>query len=104
MIRHIVFWKLKSHAEGADRMANARRMKEMLDACANLVPGIVRFDVAIAQPDLEATADVMLFSEFESKAAMDAYQAHPAHQALKPFFSAVRERRECMDVEVGNTI
>lgn len=102
MIRHIVFWKLKEQAQGADKTANARRMKEMLDACASLVPGILRFEVATAQPGLEATADVMLFSEFASKAAMDAYQAHPEHQALKPFFSAVREARECMDVEVGD--
>lgn len=99
MIRHIVFWKLKEHAEGADKAANARRMKEMLDACADLVPGILRFDVALAQPGLEATSDVMLFSEFASMAVLDAYQHHPQHQALKPFFSAVRESRECMDVE-----
>ena len=99
MIRHIVFWKLKEHAEGADKAVNAKRMKEMLDACAELVPGILRFEVAIAQPGLEATADVMLFSEFGSKADLDAYQRHPQHQALKPFFSAVREGRECMDVE-----
>lgn len=32
---------------------------------------------------------------------MDAYQAHPEHQALKPFFDTVREGRECMDVEIG---
>lgn len=64
MIRHIVLWKLKPDAEGANKAANARRMKELLEACADLVPGILRFAVAIAQPGLEGTADVMLFSEF----------------------------------------
>lgn len=65
---------------------------------------MLRFEVAIAQPCLEAIADVMLFSEFDSKAAMDAYQAHPEHQALMPFFSTAREGRECMDVETGRKL
>ena len=60
MLKHIVFWKLKDHAEGGDRATNAHKMKELLDACATLVPGIVKLEVAIAQPGLEATYDVVL--------------------------------------------
>lgn len=100
MIKHIVFWKLKDQAEDADKAVNALKMKSMLDACANLVPGILKFETAIAQPGLEATYDVVLYSEFASKAVLDAYQEHPQHVALKPFFSAVREARQCMDYEI----
>ncbi len=100
MLKHIVMWKLKDHAEGANKAVNAAKMKELLDACANIVPGILKFEVALAQPDLEATYDVVLYSEFASKAALDAYQDHPQHVALKPFIGAVREARQCMDYEV----
>ncbi|HJV02708.1 MAG TPA: Dabb family protein [Burkholderiaceae bacterium] len=100
MIKHIVMWKLKDQAEGADRAANAARMKALLDACANLTPGILAFEAVVAQPGLEATYDVILYSEFADKAALDAYQNHPEHQALKPFFGAVREARQCMDYEI----
>ena|SRR3569833_415288 len=100
MLKHIVMWKLKEHAEGADKATNARKMKEMLDACSGLVPGILGFETAIAQSGLEATYDVVLYSEFESKAALDAYQEHPQHHTLKPFFGAVREARQCMDYEI----
>lgn len=99
MIRHIVMWKLKEEAEGADRLANAREMKRRLDACANIVPGIVQFEVALAQPGLEATYDVVLNSAFESRAALEAYASHPTHKALMPFFKAVRDERQCMDYE-----
>ena len=99
MLRHIVMWKLKEHAEGADRAANARRMKELLDSCA-MLPGVVKFEVALAQPGLEATYDVVLYSVFRDKAALDAYQDHPQHLAIKPFLSAVRQERQCMDYEV----
>jgi len=100
MIKHIVMWKLKEHAEGADRATNAARMKTMLDACAGLVPGILTLEAVLAQPGLEATYDVLLYSEFADRAALDAYQQHPDHVALKPFFGAVREARQCMDYEV----
>ncbi|XYJ08555.1 Dabb family protein [Telluria sp. B2] len=100
MIKHIVMWKLKEQAEGADRQTNAQEMKRRLDACANIVPGILQFEVALAQPGLEATYDVVLVSAFENKEALEAYANHPTHQALMPFFKAVREERQCMDYEV----
>jgi len=99
MIKHIVMWKLKEHAEGADRAANAARMKALLDDCRDVVPGIVEFEVALAQPGLEATYDVVLYSVFADKAALDAYQDHPKHVAVKPFIGAVRLERQCMDYE-----
>jgi hypothetical protein len=100
MIKHIVMWQLKEFAEGADKAANAVKMKQLLDGCADIVPGILKFETAIAVPDLEATYDVVLYSEFESKAALDAYQEHPQHVAVKPFIGAVRQARQCMDYEV----
>lgn len=100
MLKHIVMWKLKDFAESADRQTNAHKMKEMLDACANLVPGILKLEVAIAQPGLEATYDVVMYSEFTDKAALDSYQSHPQHVALKPFFSVIRDARQCMDYEI----
>jgi hypothetical protein len=100
MIKHIVLWKLKEFAEGADRQANAHKVKAMLDGCANIVPGILKFEAVLAQPGLEATYDVVLYSEFADKAALDAYQEHPDHVAIKPFIGAVREARQCMDYEI----
>lgn len=96
-LKHIVFWKLKEHAEGADKASNALKMKELLDSCAYVVPGILKFEVVVAQEGYEATYDVVLNAEFTSKEALDAYQIHPAHLAIKPFIGAVREARQCMD-------
>ena len=100
MIKHIVMWQLKDHVEGADKATNALKMKALLDACSDIVHGILKLEVAIAQAGLEATYDVVLYSEFESAAALDAYQNHPQHLALKPFVGAIRLARQCMDYEV----
>jgi hypothetical protein len=99
LIKHIVMWKLKEHAEGADKATNARKMKALLDSCSALVPGIGAFEVALATPGLEATYDVVLYSEFAHAAALAAYQHHPVHAAMKPFIGAVRLDRQCMDYE-----
>lgn len=100
MLKHIVMWKLKDAAEGADKLANAREMKRRLDECANIVPGQLKFEVVLAQPGLEATYDVVLYSEFADKAALDAYINHPTHKAAVPFIGAIREGRQCMDYEI----
>lgn len=99
MIRHIVMWTLRDYAGGADKAVNAAKMKALLESCRGVVPGMGRFDVATRQPGLEATCDVLLDSEFESRAALDAYQDHPAHRAIKPFIGAVRLSRQCFDYE-----
>lgn len=100
MIKHIVMWKLKDHAEGVDKLANLTRMKTLLESCRNIVPGIVKLEVGLANSNLEATYDIVLYSEFTDKGALDAYQEHPTHQAIKPFIAAIRLERQCMDYEV----
>jgi quinol monooxygenase YgiN len=100
MIKHIVMWKLKDHAEGADRATNAIEVKRRLDQCATLSPGTLAFEVVLAQPGLEATYDVVLYSEFTDRAALEAYLEHPVHVAVKPFIGAVRSERQCMDYEI----
>lgn len=100
MIKHIVMWKLKDQAEGADKATNMARMKSLLEGCRGLVPGMGAFEVGLATADLEATYDVVLYSEFADAAALDAYQHHPQHVAIKPFIGAVRLERQCLDYEV----
>lgn len=62
MLKHIVMWKFKEHAEGADKATNLLKAKALLDACARLSPGTLRFEVTVAQPGLEATYDLVLYS------------------------------------------
>ena len=100
MLKHIVMWQLKDHAEGSDKAGNAAKMKALLDGCRDIVPGMLAFEAALAQPGLEATYDVVLYAEFTDKAALDAYQSHPQHEAIKPFIGAIRCARQCMDYVV----
>ena len=99
MLTHIVMWKFKQHAEGADKAANVAKVQDLLAGCAQLSPGTLRFEVAAAQPGLEATYDLVLNSQFTDAAALAQYVQHPRHQAVVPQIRALVEGRQCMDYE-----
>jgi hypothetical protein len=96
MLRHIVFWTFKDHAEGADKTTNVAQAQALLEGCANLVPGQRAFVVMTGEHP-GCTADLALYSEFEDAAALAAYQSHPSHVAVGPFMKAVVQSRHCMD-------
>ncbi|HEX5738592.1 MAG TPA: Dabb family protein [Hydrogenophaga sp.] len=99
MLHHIVMWTLKDEAEGEKKAANLAKAAEMLKACADLTPGILRFEVGTAQPGMEATCDLLLCSAFADRTALAAYQNHPDHLAMKPFMKTVVASRQCFDYE-----
>ncbi|GAB7024470.1 Dabb family protein [Salidesulfovibrio brasiliensis] len=100
MIRHVVMWKLKEEAEGADAKTNAAKMKEMLEALEGRIDGLLNLkvstDVFLSAPE----TDVVLFSEHESREALDAYQVHPLHVACVDFVKKVVSERRVVDCEL----
>lgn len=100
MIKHIVMWTLKDGPAGATRADNALQVQAWLEACRDAVPGMLRFEAVVAQAGMEASCDVVLYSEFASRAALDAYHAHPLHQQLKTLVGPLRAARHGIDYEV----
>jgi hypothetical protein len=100
MIKHVVMWRLKESAEGATKPENALRVKALLDACAGVTPGMHSLEVGVDVGLDGAPWDVVLVAEFDDRAAVDAYQDHPVHQAAKSFIAKVRELRAAVDYEV----
>jgi quinol monooxygenase YgiN len=99
MIKHIVMWKLKDEAEGAGKKENALRMKALLEACSGQTAGMRSFEVGIDIGVDGTPWDVVLVAEFDDRAAIDAYQVHPVHQAAKFFIAKVRDLRAAVDYE-----
>jgi hypothetical protein len=100
MIKHIVLWRLKEEAGGRSKHENAKRVKEKLEALCGKIPGILKLEVGINYNTTPESSDIALYSEFESREALDAYQAHPDHEAVKPFVKEVRAERRVADYEV----
>jgi hypothetical protein len=99
VVKHIVLWRLKEHAEGHSKAENARLVKEKLESLRGRIPGLIAIEVGINFAAEAGAADLALYSEFESRAALDAYQTHPEHVAMKGFIGGVRAERWVVDYE-----
>lgn len=102
MIRHVVMWTLKDHAEGNDRATNARLVKQRLEALHGKIPGLRAIEVGIDFSATADSADVVLVSDFDSEESLHAYHSHPEHEAVKGFVAAVRADRRLVDYRLGD--
>ena len=101
MIKHIVLWKLKDHAEGKTRQENALQLKKELENLNGVIPGLIRLEVGInISGNGEDDSDVILYSEFENMDALENYYPHPEHVKIKPFAQAIRSERRVIDYKV----
>ena len=99
MVKHIVFWTLKSEAGGLTAQQNALEIKARLEALNGRIPGLLKLEVGIDFGRTDASADVALYSEFVDSAALDVYRLHPEHLAVADFIGAVRLTRALVDYE-----
>lgn len=100
MIKHIVLWKLKESAHGNDRGTNARLVKEKLEGLRGKIPGLLAIEVGLDFSASASSGDALLYTEFTSREALAAYQAHPLHQAVVPFVAEAASERRVVDYEV----
>lgn len=100
MIKHIVMWKLKEEAEGGTAAENALKMKTMLEALQGRIDVLRKIEVGIEVFASAPECDVILYSEFDSRADLDAYQVHPEHQACVAFIRNVVAERRVVDYEI----
>lgn len=99
MIKHIVMWKLKDTAHGNDKATNAILIKEKLEALNSKIEGVLKIEVGIDFLE-NGNFDVVLYSELESRDALDTYQNHPLHQALLPFIREAVIDRKAVDYKI----
>jgi len=100
MIKHIVMWRLKDASHGNDSETNAYQIKEKLEALRETISCITALEVGVDFSRSEGSGDVVLYSEFADREALNAYQVHPEHQALIPFISEAASERRVVDYEV----
>lgn len=98
MVKHIVLWKLKPSAEGADKKTNAIKIKKMLENLQGVVPGAFKLEVGINYNP--AGYDIVLNAEFNDHDALETYQLHPEQLRVAEFISRVAASRVLADYMV----
>jgi quinol monooxygenase YgiN len=100
MIKHVLFFKIKDDVEGLSQAESIAKAKTMLEALNGTIPGLIKLEVGTDFSATEASSDMCLYSEFESREALQTYIDHPDHQAILPFLKSIFSERKLIDYEI----
>ena len=79
MITHIAMWKVAE-----PKQENAIKVKAALETCKGIVPGMLRYEVGIDIGVDHAPWDVVVYSQFTDRAALQT-AAEPPNQGRMNF-------------------
>lgn len=97
---HIVFFRLRDRSPGGQSKAEvAAELKRRFEALVGVIPGLTRCEVGLDILGGDEASDLALHTEFESRAAFDAYPPHPAHQAIVGLLKEMKTERRAVDFE-----
>lgn len=102
MIKHIVMWNVSGDS-AAERGANSLRVQREFEALRGRIPGLLRLEVGIDHSGADYACHVVLYTEFESQAALDAYAKHPEHLRVRQSLGNLRTARHQVDYVAGAT-
>jgi hypothetical protein len=100
MIRHIVMWDIAGNTPEEKRV-NIDLVRRCFEGLNGLIPGLRHIEVGVDISAVDYACDVVLFSEFEAQAALDAYALHPEHLRVRDALAGIRIGRRQVDYEVA---
>ena len=93
MVKHIVLYTLK---EGVDKEEAVKLIASVLEPLVGKIPGLTHMEIRRAFNGM----DYALYSEFESREALQNYAKHPLHLEAKTHFHRFLATRVAADYEV----
>jgi quinol monooxygenase YgiN len=99
MIKHIVMWNLRGDT-AAEKATSVAILKRSFEAARGRIPGMLHFEIGVDVSAADYACDVVLYSEFESQAALEAYADHPEHLRIRRELADLRVARHQVDYTV----
>ena len=93
MVKHIVVYKLK---EEVNKDEAVKIIASVLEPLVGQIPGLKHLEVRLSFNGM----DYALYSEFESREALENYAVHPLHVAAKEKFHHYIGTRVAADYEL----
>lgn len=94
MVKHIVVYTLK---EGVNKEDTVAMIASLLEPLAGKIPGLKHMEVRRVY---QGGMDYALYSEFESREALQLYAEHPLHVQAKEQFFHLLDKRVSADYEI----
>ena len=92
MVKHIVIYNLK---EGVEKDSAVELIRSVLEPLVGNIPGLLSLEVRRTFNGM----DYALYSEFESRQALEDYAMHPLHLAAKEHFFHLLDCRYAADYD-----
>lgn len=102
MIRHIVMWNVVRSTPD-ERRRNIERVRQAFEGLRGQIPGLLHLEIGVDTSRVPYACDVVLYSEFDTQASLDAYATHPAHLRAREELDGLRIARHQVDYEVGGS-
>jgi len=99
MIRHIVMWNVRGDTP-AEKARGIAQLQRSFEGLRGRIPGLLHLEIGIDVSRIDYACDVVLYSEFENQAALDAYGTHPEHLRVKDEVAELRIARHQVDYVV----
>lgn len=96
MIKHIVMWNVRGTLP-EEKAEAANRVKEAFEGLNGKIPGMSRLEIGIDVSRIDYACDVVLYSEFVDRNALEAYATHPEHLRVRDELAGVRISRHQVD-------
>lgn len=96
VVKHIVMWNVRGDTPEHKALGIAR-LKRGFESLRGRVPGLLHLEIGADVSRVDYACDVVLYSEFESQAALEAYAAHPEHLRVKHELADLRIARYQVD-------
>ena len=96
MIKHIVMWDVRGETDQARKEA-AQVVKNKFDALVGVIPGMRYLEIGLDVSGVDYACHVVLYSEFDSQEALDAYASHPEHLKIRRELGDIRISRHQVD-------
>jgi hypothetical protein len=102
MIKHIVMWNVQGDTPEA-RQKTARFVKGRFEDLVGRIPGLKYLEVGIDTSKVDYACDMVLYTVFETQAALDAYASHPEHLRVRNELGTLRVARYQVDFPAVQT-
>jgi hypothetical protein len=96
LIKHIVMWNIRGDT-AAEKQRGIAQLKRSFESLRGQVPGLLHLEIGVDTSGIDYACDVVLYSEFESQAALDGYATHAEHLRVKREVGDLRIARHQVD-------
>lgn len=98
MVKHIVMWKLRGESVD-EKAAAANLVKSLFESLNGKIPGLLKLEIGIDFSGVDYACDVVLYSEFDSREALQRYSTHHEHLRVRDQLRGIRIVRHQVDYD-----